>query len=317
MTTDGTITDTAAAKADFDKGAYVNAFTFTEGLTPVKAYAVDSHGALSNIYWAEAWNADSDVNYDNWKTEWLGGKKLNFDKVAPALFIYVGEPFDDPGVSDIHNNAGDLIRDTVVERSLTYYTLTGTDYLGFNGTERQTVQLASYTVGGSDADAGNIPLQRLELKGIVDGEEEAEVTGIRPGVYQLIYTFLDYDGVTPVTIARPLIVLYRNGDVNADRGTTGTAHVTEADATAIQERFVDDVTKKLPLEAPNYSTLVDMLVYRYRILDANNDRNINNIDSNLIREVLDTTSAINALTEFYLPTDYITPANDAGAGETP
>ena len=79
-------------------------------------------------------------------------------------------------------------------------------------------------------------------------------------------------------------------------------NVTTGDVDAIQNRFggkaANPVT--LPLNSANYPA-ADKLVYRYRILDANNDRNINNIDANLIRQVLSTRGT---LTEFYLPIDY-------------
>lgn len=302
---DDTITNKIGAKRDFDLTRPGNAFSFTAGLTPVKAFAADgTTPLLSNIYWEEAWNPDADINYDAWKTEWLSGKSINFDKIAPALFIYVGEPFDDPGVSDIHNNAGDLIQNTEVKRSLTYYTLRSSSNLQskFNSTTTENISLGTYMVGNGDA-AGYIPNQRIELK----TEDGQMVTNIRPGVYKLTYTFVDYDGVTELSFVRPLIVLNRNGDMNAD------LNVTTGDVDAIQNRFggkaANPVT--LPLNSANYPA-ADKLVYRYRILDANNDRNINNIDANLIRQVLSTRGT---LTEFYLPIDYTNHINSDHATE--
>lgn len=303
---DDTILNKTAAKQDFDSGAPGNVFSFTDGMTPVKAFAADgTTPLLSNIYWEEAWAPDAGVDYDNWKAEWLSGKSVNFDKVAPALFIYVGEPFDDPGVSDIRNNAGDLIQNTIVERSLTYFTLSGSSNLQrkFNGTTTETLTLDAYTVGNGDA-AGYVPSERLELK----DENGQVVTNARPGVYKLTYTFLDYDGTTKLSFVRPLIVLTRNGDMNADLSTN------EADGTAIQNRFGGTATDpiNLPLNSANYPE-GDKLLYRYRILDTNNDRNVNNIDANLIREVLRTNSA---LTEFYLPIDYTNHTDSGTAGGT-
>ena len=75
------------------------------------------------------------------------------------------------------------------------------------------------------------------------------------------------------------------------------------DASAIRQRF----SNALPLELADavYSDS-DKLLYRYRIVDANNDRNINNVDGNLIRRV-HSFLAPEKLTEFYRPTEYTCP----------
>jgi len=127
---------------------------------------------------------------------------------------------------------------------------------------------------------------------------------IRPGVYDLVYTYLDFDGSDPVADPdrearlprRPFIILTRTGDVNADgRVVTGDPKLLfGVTLTASDERQLKDrVSDPLGYLAQGYT---DWAVFRFRVCDANNDRNVNNIDAN----ELDRSPRL----EYYKATDY-------------
>lgn len=262
---DATITDKAAAKAAFSSG-----YRFTAGYKPHQATE------LTNIYWPEAWE---------------GG--TNYDEDVTALFIYLGQEFYDPGASSIYNNAGDLIDNVTVTRTLG-------DYYQMDTTQTTAMdRFSGGSVVATEIDLGTV----LATNGAIPGETVAvaatSVTDLRPGVYRLTYTFEDYDHQTQLYFTRPLIVLSPNGDVDADQ------ILERADADAIRKRF----RTALPLEMADVDySAGDKLVYKYRIVDANNDRNINNVDANLIRKVTALILPSEPLTQFYRPTDYIYPA---------
>ncbi len=340
---DDTIQDKDAAKRDYDID---NRFTFTDGLTPVKAYATESGKSLSNIYWPEAWNrTGSESNIDERTTTLL-------DKNVTALFVYMGQEFLDPGAEEIKNSAGNLLTGPVNITLNSYYELEGTaaDPLvdRFNSNTLITTNLL--LCEAVPVTEGTLPQTLVEAF--------AQVINIRPGVYRLTYTFQDYVDATgyyvpydpdvheadvqrymltavddgeyiydrdsnnylpfdpqkhnpnvaryqatedvngdyiyqqpePIylSFSRPLVILSANGDINAD------LTVATRDADLIRSRY----TEPLPTEAVNYLD-ADRRVYRYRILDVNNDRNINNIDSNMLRWQR------NDMAEFYRPVDYI------------
>lgn len=269
---DDDITDKEAAKAAFDV-----ANRFAVGYTPKQAED------LTNIYWPEAW-----------------GDGVNYDKDESALFVYLGQEFFDPGAVNIYNNAADLIDGVEVSRTLSNYYAMDTSKTGakdrFNVT---ALTITALDLGTVKAVGGSIPGETITV-----GEDTysgsvpqfAEVKNIRPGIYRLTYTFMDYDGTTRLSFTRPLIVLAPNGDVNADLSL-----VTDVkDANALRKRF----SAGLPLDLDDTVYIAaDKLLYRYRIVDANNDRNVNEVDADLIREV--TTSIVDGtLTQFYRPTEY-------------
>ncbi len=219
---DATITDKAAAKAAYDA-----ADCFAEDHTPVRATD------LTNTYWPEAWG---DVNYD---------------KDPDALFVYLGEAFDDGGPEEVRNTARDKIVLKDVDRSAEVTLLDGTKVTLDMGTADVV------TVDGWWKDAS------------------ANAYAIRPGVYAITYSFTDADGAT-LSFQRPLILLSRNGDVNV----SGAAD--NDDAAMVEKRFSS---------AFGYGDM-----FLYRVCDANNDRNLNNVDANAIRG--------GKCVNYYLPTSY-------------
>ena len=280
---DEAIANKAAAKQEFDVD---NRFVKGSTNMPIRA----TEAGLYNIYWPEAW-----------------GTGKNYDKDETALFVYIGEDFYDPGVKNIYNNAGDYIDGINVTRTLEYVQMDTTKVTAadrFDSTSKTVINL-----GSVPAVNGVIPGETMTITttngttttttsydGMVDFDS---YTDIRPGVYKLTYTYKDWDGINDLKFTRPLIVLSHNGDVNADR-------TLMTDVAQIRERF----TTALPHMAGGLSDAVytpeDKLLYCYRIVDVNNDRNINNVDANLVRRIADLLPN-NKLTEFYRPTEYTNP----------
>lgn len=271
---DDTITQKDLAKAAFDQR---DRFTFNnDGLTPVKAYTADNAPVLTNIYWSEAW-----------------GSGTNYDKEDSSLFVYIGQPFDEPGVTNIVNSAGELVSTDKLKITLSAYpldTAASTLVDRFNS----TTPCGPYTLA-EGLSVTNGAMEGLRIEGTF-----ADIRDLRPGVYALTYTFPDYidpagtgdDTVDQkyLSFTRPLIILSARGDVNAD------LTVDSMDGDYIHNRM----SVPLPIDqlagSDNYPA-ADKLVYRYRIVDANNDRNINNIDANLIYR-------LGLQQAFYLPIDY-------------
>lgn len=276
---DSTITDKAGAKATFDVN---NRFDFSN-----TAHTPHQATELKNVYWPEAWE---------------GG--VNYDKDVTALFVYAGQEFYDSGVKNIYNNAGDYIDGIEVSRSLEYVKLDTTQttpWDRFSGTATGVIDLGAVPAVNGEIPGDTITLATGGVSASYDGMVDALVSmdDIRPGIYQLKYTYKDYDGSTDIYFTRPLIVLTPNGDVDADKT------VTDVDRVSIQQRFNQD--KALPYElATTVYSEADELVYKYRVVDANNDRNINNIDAGMIRKVT-TLLPTAKLTEFYRPTEYTYP----------
>jgi len=283
---DSALTDKAAAWTAFQEGD-----RFAGGNTPNKA------AGLKNTYWKEAWGG---ITYD--------GKAYNGDQDEHALFILLGEDFQDPGFLTLQNTAGfpvdpaDVVRTAEVELLDTKAT---TQVGRFNGAQTMAtgvVDKAVLNLGTGD-------------KGVVTSETENDVVStwwqvrdeagdvtsdyaVRPGVYTMTYTFPDYDGVTMKTVTRPLIILAPVGDVNAD-GKVSTA--VDSDVAYIQNRVADPLGG---MQTPDANTSGAQPAYpawrlfRYRSCDTNNDRNVNNIDANQILRRLD------GIVAYYKPTDY-------------
>lgn len=248
MNSDLSDTDKVAAKAEF-----VKEYAFTNSLlTPDKA------AGLKNIYYAEAWG---------------GGDNLDLDDTA--LFIHPGEKFLDPGVTGVKDFSNRPVAASDIRRSVKVTLLDGgaaTQAGRFSGGDTATLDLGT---------ADTLTVADW-WKNPVGGTDYL----IRPGVYTLVYTFTDYDGVALQEIGRPLVILPRNGDVNADLA------VGEQDARTIEHRVSDPLGYTA---AP--AVYPDRQLFRYRVCDVNNDKNFNNIDANLARRSGD-------IVPFYAPEDY-------------
>ncbi|MEG2454687.1 MAG: hypothetical protein RSC08_00425 [Oscillospiraceae bacterium] len=122
--------------------------------------------------------------------------------------------------------------------------------------------------------------------------KSAAIAGIRPGKYELIYTFRDYDSTTNLVVKRHFAIVAPAGDINANN--TVTNHGAKTDEALLKGR----VGEPLGYEALGY---LDGNLYKFRTCDVNNDRNINNIDANNLKKTANTAE----LNKFYLPTNYV------------
>ena len=303
--------DKAAAKAAF----VANNYSFA-GLDPAyvpdavsRADAAAGGGEikLSSIhYWTEAWVAPDAVYepesktgyiYNSTQGIWVPDPAVykaseNLDLSDTAFFAIMGEEFLDPGMSGALDSTGrpaDLSGATI---SLTAYTLN----------IDAVTQLERFGLPDDPVAAGcEVTLSRNRLIGqLVDSTwavgEEGKVN-LRPGRYQLAYTYPDYDNAEDnpsfLVKKRDFVVLAPVGDVDADRVLTNIAdQSTGSDEALMKER----VTAPLGYLAENYP---DGAIHKLRTCDVNNDRNINNIDANGIR-----TKKHNGVQKYYLPVDY-------------
>lgn len=278
-------------------------------------------------YWSEAWvpqgslyEPESDTDLGDYHSE----KNLDLDPVA--LFVLSTEGFNEPGIVEIKDSSGRAVDPAKITRYVDVVLLDAAE-------TAQADRFAEPAAGDEDRVGWRIPLGMADqpavaggwvqaLKRDIDpetgdyrkdadgnyiyvqkkdpatGEPQVDVNGapvyetqsiqLRPGVYDMVYSFLDYDGKTLLTsVTRPLVILPPVGDVNAD----GT--VDADDERAVKARVTDP---------PGYSALgyASGNVFRYRSCDTNNDRNINNIDANVLRAY---TSG--DILRFYLVTGYI------------
>lgn len=234
-----------AAKAEFDK---IRAFA--SGLTPAKAEG------LANVYYADAWGGGTDYDLDE-----------------TALFAYSGEPFLDPGADAVRNTANRPVAAGDISRAVKVTLLD-------DGAATQTGRFSGAATATLDLGTANVSLVENWWKA-ADGSAYL----IRPGVYEIVYSYTDYDGST-LRFTRPFIILSRNGDVNADM-TVG-----ETDAKLIEDRVTDPLGCTAPAAA-----YPDRQLFRWRVCDVNNDSNLNNIDANLTRDA-------GKIIPYYLPKDY-------------
>ena len=182
---------------------------------------------------------------------WTG---VNYDFDDTALFVINTSSFTDPGYTKVTNSIGGEV--TAVSRSIDVNVLTEPTASLQNGSSDDFVYTASETVP-------------LSANGAV-----TELLGkrIRPDVYQLTYSFTDFDGST-VSIKKPVIVLPSIGDINVS-----TAADTE-DVSRILHRFSTDIADNY--NVPDYS--IGGALFKFRVCDVNKDGNLNAVDANNIR----------------------------------
>ena len=285
-----TLVDKAAAWDAFKK----NDNAFGTGSTPAKA------NGLTNTYWKEAWG--------NIKVE---GTAYNGDQDEHALFILLGQPFQDPGFITLKNTLGFDVDQSKVSRSVkvdllnTAATVT-TQWNRFYMDDATTPAQVTLDLG-----MGDKGLVTSTATDVIDNWwQTTDTTGttpvttthdVRPGVYRLVYTFPDYDG-TSKTVERNLIILSPVGDVNADRvvcnGKESPATGLPSDVDYIHDRITDPLGGMTsdPTAATNYYT--QWRLFHYRCIDSNNDRNVNDVDANVILNDKE------SIVPYYKPTGY-------------
>lgn len=131
------------------------------------------------------------------------------------------------------------------------------------------------------------------------------VEDIRPGRYVIEYSYYDFDGVSLLRTTRPFVILREVGDVNVDGTRNAGSHTKGTDEYAMEDRVTHD---PLGYEAGGWdgTTQAETVypyanIFKFRVADVNNDRNINNIDANQIaKNVKDKGGWL----RFYDPVDY-------------
>ncbi len=144
----------------------------------------------------------------------------------------------------------------------------------------------------------NWPVSSQEVTKTPEGGEpttETEYTlieDIRPGRYAIVYSFTDFDGTTTLQVDRPFVILRGVGDVNTDgkRDSVKTALAASTPFLDSDEYHIEDRVGLDPLgyeaggavDASNpYGRDYPFAnIFKFRVCDVNNDRNINHIDAN-------------------------------------
>ena len=251
----------------------------------------------------------------------------NLDLNDYAFFAILGENMKEPGIAEALDSTGRPVDLADIHARVTV-TLLDTDadtQIGrFSGTETATLDLgvAGQLLTGltepglmNAARAGTWPVSSETTVDPDSGEEittYTQVEHIRPGQYVLEYVYGDYNGDS-LTVTRPLVILSAVGDVNSD-GTVDSTRRKDADKS---EGQTDEATLKNRVADPlgyvagkwefNVSAWEETVypranIFKYRVADVNNDRNVNNIDGNLIDKIArGSGSAI----RFYNPVRYV------------
>ena len=225
---------------------------FSEKNRYAPGYVPEDAGETAGaVYSSQAWGEGQEVP----STASPGiGQYINYDKDPSALFVYNGEPFRDPGFTGVANTQGDPVDISTISRSITV------DELPAGGNVVDMLYAAQpKTIDISPVAQADVLIEDLQsLK-------------IRPGVYKITYSFRDFDG-TPATFSRPLIILAKKGDTDISRVVDTT------DVQTIYRRVPNKLTGQVLSKKDAWCR-----VYKYRICDVNEDRNVNSIDANLLQ----------------------------------
>lgn len=254
----------------------------------------------------------------------------NLDLNDYAFFAILGENMKEPGVLEALDSTGRPVNLEDIHVRVTVTLLdTGADtQIGrFSGTETAELDLgvAGKLLNGlrepgvsGAAKKGTWP---VSSETTVDPDSEEEVTTytqvehIRPGQYVLEYIYGDYNGET-LTVTRPLVILPEVGDVNSDGAVDSTRRAAAADKDTVQTDeavLKNRVADPLGYAAGGWSwnaaaSAWEETVYpranilKYRVVDVNNDRNVNNIDGNLIDKIARSNATA---IRFYNPVEYV------------
>ena len=117
----------------------------------------------------------------------------------------------------------------------------------------------------------------------------------------MTYTYTDFDGESTLSVTRDFVILYPLGDVNVDLTRdsggydAGDPNYRSSDEYVLENRVSDPLgyelqwLKPVTVTAPDGSKTTQERypyanIFKYRVCDVNNDRNVNNIDANLIHK---------------------------------
>lgn len=212
------------------------------------------------VYSSQAWGEGQEISPGS--PPGLG-KYINYDKDPAALFVYNGERFRDPGFESVTNSQGEPVEFSAISRSITVDEISAdTNVVNM----LYAAQTKTVTI---------VPAAQADC--LIDGLHSIK---IRPGVYRITYSFLDFDGST-ASFTRPLIVLAQKGDADI------SWVVDDVDVQTLYRRVANKLTGQVLAKKDGWCRL-----YKYRVCDINGDRNVNSIDANILERV-------GAQTEYY------------------
>ncbi len=261
-------------------------------------------------------------------------ESTNLDLNDYAYFATLGMPLYEPGLIEALDSSGrpvDLekimasakvtLLDTTKQSQVERFsgTETVTLDLGVSNTQKTALHAAAVT---ATQDSWPATSQVKTVTETVDGVEQTvekteytPVHNIRPGQYVLTYTYPDFDGGS-LSVTRPLVILPRTGDVNVDGCLNSTRFPEDAteDAKKLTDEYVleNRVADLLGYEAGKWEQVDGAWtetvypranIFKYRVCDVNNDRNVNNIDGNEINLLARDPDGTHPL-KFYEPLNY-------------
>ena len=259
----------AANIADADKQAAKDAFdqnnSFSNSYLPTATSAMYLNGTDRIVYRPEVWTAAGEAN---------------MDKDDTAIFIYNGQTFRDPGfvatdslgqtVSD-----ADITREIKVNRMLSDGTAGTTNVTDFDAANAaDTGSLLTYAGVDNDYLFTDIT------------SDSPSVKMIRPGVYDMKYTFIDSATGTTVEKIRKVIVLFKTGDTDL------STDISPINLNAIKVAVAtgkNDITG-----APSITNSL----YLHRMMDTDNSGDVSPIDLNKIKVTVATGAPIQ---DYYIP----------------
>lgn len=255
----------------------------------------------------------------------------NLDLNDYAFFAILGEDLLEPGIREAKDSAGRPVHRadiTATIKDVVLLDATATAQVArFSGTQTVDIDLGASSrqltavPATAPATLNNDywPVQATETTDPVSGETTTtwtKVENIRPGRYVLRYTYLDFDGnpANALHVDRDIVILPPVGDVNVDGVRTSVARTAgkynSGNASQGTDEYVLEhrVTDPLGYEAGGWDSLAKAEttypyanIFKFRACDVNNDRNVNNIDGNLIDENV---KAGEGWLRFYHPYDY-------------
>lgn len=250
-------------------------------------------------------------------------REENLDLDDYAFFAILGENMKEPGLAAAWDSTGRLVDLATVHAQVTVTLLdteAATQIGRFSGDQTATLDMgvAGQLLNGlpepgvmNAAKAGTWPVssETDEDTGVTT---YTQVEHIRPGQYTLEYVYSDYNG-DPLIVSRPLVILPAVGDVNSDGIVDSTSKKNtdksedETDEATLKNRVADPlgyVAGKWELISGAWEETVypRANIFKYRVVDVNNDRNVNNIDGNLIDKIV--RGSAEAI-RFYNPVNYV------------
>lgn len=231
----------------------------------------------------------------------------NLDLDDYAYFAILGEDFREPGIWEAYDSSGraiyqdgapvDPARVISVKAEVTLLDTAAATQAGRFGAGAILT-----TVTLDFGECGKVLTQGNRWPLLADG---TAVSGIRPGRYELEYTFTDFDGTGTLTFRRPFVVLAQVGDVDADLTRTAGSDIATSDEYRIENRVTDPLgytAGKWNAAGGKETVYPAANLFKLRVCDVNNDRSVNNIDANTVYKAKKNTDS--TWLKFYEPVYY-------------